>query len=513
MENKNVERQQKKYKYMTALGAGGYQEFVYEYCGVRNENATRFVQAAMLEILRKKEIVVDEFIVLLTERSRNETWEKTIIRQSNSIKERLKKKNPELFKSVESELEYDDCWKDTKEYDGLKAVLENLGGITLTVIDISDGKSIDEQWDIYQKISNEIVSREGEVNLIFDITNGFRTIPMLAVSALDCIRRIENVNVEYIFYGAMEAKSDDKIVPVFDFTMLLDVMEWSQALRMFQDYGISEPLCEIARNGIEESKNSKTGDLKNISESDTWKELIGAIDTFSKTIETGRGKYDKTRSNKENCIALAALEVVRTIDIVIDMEFEKENVLENTLLIPLIPILEQIRVSMQEFVKEDNFEIGLQIIKWCRDKKKVQQGLTALEETVTTYVCKLLNDLGVGVDEVNKNDRMDIVNKAVTGILHNRKDTRNKLKYSEEKYERFTKVKGELKKIVDEQKHKNKELTLMGLVDKIKKLRNDINHFGFSSKSNQCNDIIEEFERCSLDFEKLVCTYESEKRE
>ncbi len=114
-----------------------------------------------------------------------------------------------------------------KEQDNLKK-LQTLCGEKLVPVDIPNGQSEDELWKIFDILVNTV--EEGD-SVILDITLGFRTLPLLGFAVTVFLKRLRNVKVEKILYGACDSKDPETMrTPVFDMTPLVELMDWLEGL-------------------------------------------------------------------------------------------------------------------------------------------------------------------------------------------------------------------------------------------------------------------------------------------
>ena len=130
-----------------------------------------------------------------------------------------------------------------------------------------------------------------------------------------------------------------------------------------------------------------------------------------------------------------------------------------------MPLICKIEDSIDGFDEKDSLRTGVSTIKWCIDNNLIQQGYTALDETMKSYICVKFN-----LDPTDYNNREDIVQTAlkVRG-----------LDIPEDKWRVKDKYKAQVKEIaysLDED--------LIKLSNKITDKRNDINHFGFNENSS-----------------------------
>jgi len=98
------------------------------------------------------------------------------------------------------------------------------------------------------------VVQPGE-RLCLDVTHGFRHLPMLALVAARYLARVVRVEVEEIYYGALEMTPPAGETPVLRLRGLLDMLDWVEALATYDkdgDYGVFAPL--LAKDGMAEGR-------------------------------------------------------------------------------------------------------------------------------------------------------------------------------------------------------------------------------------------------------------------
>jgi len=119
---------------------------------------------------------------------------------------------------------------------------QRLQGHTQIVeVDIPDGKSEAELWRIFAAISDAV--QEGD-EIVFDITHGFRSLPMIAMLTIAYLKQVKGVKVQYVLYGAYEAR-DNQGAPVFDLTPFADLLDWLAAAKIFTATGDSSELGRL----------------------------------------------------------------------------------------------------------------------------------------------------------------------------------------------------------------------------------------------------------------------------
>ncbi len=116
--------------------------------------------------------------------------------------------------------------------------------IPFETVHIPAGRDETELWEIFKALTQHVNEHD---TLIVDVTHGLRTQPMLALAALYYLRVTRNVEIERIVYGAFDAQTDTGVVPVFDLTPFLQLIEWSMAAYLFVRYGQANELATLLR--------------------------------------------------------------------------------------------------------------------------------------------------------------------------------------------------------------------------------------------------------------------------
>lgn len=162
----------------------GYEETVYVYGG--RECRTRFVQEALSEFFEPEEVVL-----FVTEGAR-------------------------------------------ETYEGLRARLPNVRAVR-----IPDGKSVDEMWEIFDRICDEV--EDGE-SIVFDITHGFRAIPFISFLAVGYLKQIKSVSLRVVYGMFEEGRGKTPIVDLTEFSTILD---WMTAVNSFVKYSNAVQMSEM----------------------------------------------------------------------------------------------------------------------------------------------------------------------------------------------------------------------------------------------------------------------------
>jgi CRISPR-associated DxTHG motif protein len=177
-------------KLITVLGTGKYEPVTYRWNDHTYE--TSFVQEAFVYWL-KPEVTC----VLLTEKARAENWGK--------LCDKLKRHTQ-----------------------------------TVEEIKIPDGKSEEELWEIFEKISDAVC--EGD-QIAFDITHGYRSLPVIALLTIAYLKQVKGVKVQHVVYGVYEKGKHE--APILDLTPFANLLDWLAAAKMFMATGDSSELGQL----------------------------------------------------------------------------------------------------------------------------------------------------------------------------------------------------------------------------------------------------------------------------
>jgi len=122
----------------------------------------------------------------------------------------------------------------------LRTRVEALGCEVLPAT-IPESGSEEALWDMFEACVHFIEPGE---RVIFDITNGFRYIPMMMLLAGQFLNVTQNVQTVGIYYGAFEAPDADGRTPILSLQSLAELMIWIQAVSHFSQTGNASPLVD-----------------------------------------------------------------------------------------------------------------------------------------------------------------------------------------------------------------------------------------------------------------------------
>lgn len=207
--------------YISFLGTGAYQETRYVW-GDREANPTPYVQKAELSILESEDF--DAVYILATKDAERCHYEKLTEALPATIKSRTR------------------------------------------VVTIDEDMSREGQWKWFEQLLDIV---EPEDALTIDLTLGFRSMPLVVVTALNFLRRARDVRIQHLLYGVLQQRGAapaarpaspepaaqnpvdapaERPSSIVDLAEFLAVNEWAEGVAALVDNIDARKLAEVARN-------------------------------------------------------------------------------------------------------------------------------------------------------------------------------------------------------------------------------------------------------------------------
>ncbi|KAF0151025.1 MAG: CRISPR-associated protein [Ignavibacteria bacterium] len=235
-------------------------------------------------------------------------------------------------------------------------------------IPVPSGKSTKEIWEMFSSITNAIPENS---ELIIDVTHGFRSQPMLALSIALFLRTVKNVNVKKIIYGAFEAKEND-IAPIFDITSFINILDWTFAVDNFIKFGNAEQLRDILsvlhkKLKFEHDQNSS---LK------SFGKLLNDITQSLALIRPSEvSKFSKELPAKINSVKndISQIPEVKPLDYLL-------NVIPKS--------FSDLTFNEDSIFTDAGFRMQGNMIKYYMETNQLVQAITLSREVVVSLVCK-----------------------------------------------------------------------------------------------------------------------------
>ena len=342
-----------------------------------------------------------------------------------------------LTRKVETEIPKDCIQTNWQALQNCLATKVNIEPIT----NIPERGSPEDIWHIFDKITNSL--QDGD-EVIFDITYGFRSIPIIALLAVSYLRVVRKVNIKGLVYGAFEAKNDRGETPTFDLLPIVSLFDWMTATEQFIKTGSGDSLAKL----LEGSSTDLAQDITQISQA---LELLRPVKLMQE--------------------AAKLPDAIKKATPIVSQEFP-----------PFKALLEMVEKDYSQFAlsnpqdflanPKDFLLKLLDIIRWYVDKRQFVQALAAEREWLPCLLCYHFKLDAFDNDDKNRQEMETLLSGGTTsdGTPSKYLDAWNAIE-------------------------KSKRNTLKGLWSnnpefKLANLRNDVLHVGFNKKPRDAEAII-----------------------
>lgn len=312
--------------------------------------------------------------------------------------------------------------------------------------------------------------QEGD-ELYFDITHGFRYLPMITLVLGNYSKFLKNVTVRWIGYGNFEGRNQaTNIAQVVDLTSMSMLQDWTTAAADFINNGNAASVVSLTQQQLRPILREAKGSDANAT---AIKKMSSALNNVVNDFKYCRGFNIIEATNvKELKESLAELQ---------------ECMIE-----PLTPLIGTIGDSVSEFDDSSSISIanGFAAARWCLDNNMSQQAATIMQETVISHIC-----IKHSLDYKTESQR-NIASRALNVKAYEKPMETWVLKYDE--YEPFKSI-IETEPLLD-----NDEF--LKTYKNLAELRNDLNHCGMRNnpmKTTQLKEKLENFHRELYHF--IVC--------
>lgn len=411
--------------FISVLGFSNYSECIYTYNDYKSHNV-KFIQEATLEYLMQKEKWQqnDVAYILFTREAEIANW------LDNGHKNRIT--------------------NEPIPCEGLCSRLNKMN-IPISINAVSNlphGNSEDEIWEIFNRVYSLL--NDGD-ELYFDLTHGFRYLPMLILVLTNYSKFLKNTIVKSVTYGNFESRNSLNEAPIIDLLPLAALQDWTYAAGQYIDSGNPQSLINISNRKIQPILKETKG--QHI-DAQALKKFTKLLQAMVEDFQTCRGINIINSTNIGDLINVC-------------------NSFNSSFISPLSPLFFKIKESLEPFDKNKNTSNGIAAALWCVNNGLYQQAITILQESIVSKICEL-EDL-----EFNNPLSRSLVNKAFNIYF----------KSTNEEHWIFDSTLSTHE--IEEQKSIIKRLVINPTLQKLAtpfatstELRNDINHAGM--RANPC---------------------------
>lgn len=312
----------------------------------------------------------------------------------------------------------------------------------MPIKELPDGNNENEIWEIFSRVYNELLDGD---EVYFDLTHGFRYLPMLALVLGNYAKFLKKITVRHLSYGNYEGRNmNTNEAQIIDLMPLTNLQDWTFAAASFLENGNVIPLAKLSESTYlpllkaSKGKNESALALRKFTES-----LKECVEDF----QTCRG-LNIERSKNINSLKNAIKQV-------------EENVI-----VPLKPVVQKIDSAIEPFDQKENINNGFHAAQWCLNNGLYQQAATILQENVVSFFA---DRHGIAIDDEKGRH---LINNAFAILFNNLQD-------EEEKWQVADEDKEKIREILSDTLICNKEV--FNTFNNLTEVRNDINHSGMRS--------------------------------
>lgn len=133
---------------------------------------------------------------------------------------------------------------DRSNWEALRGRLE--GRVALVPVrGVPEGALEAELWRLFHLVTGCFAPGD---RVIFDLTHGFRSLPVIALIAVAFLRVACDVRVEGLVYGAFEARDPESgVTPLYDLLPMVTLLDWTTATDQFLKTGDARDLGALLR--------------------------------------------------------------------------------------------------------------------------------------------------------------------------------------------------------------------------------------------------------------------------
>ena len=407
--------------FISVLGTSNYTACRYTIGNYKSE-PVRFVQEATLDYLLHCNSAAlwsdnDTAYILLTDKAKQENWQdgnKTNSRTHETIFE-----------------------------EGLQTRLAKMH-LPFNVQPIENlplGNNESEIWEIFNRLYEVI--QEGD-ELYFDLTHGFRYLPMLVLVLGNYAHHLKHVSVCSITYGNFEGRNTETNEALLvNLLPLAAVQDWAFAAGQYLTHGHADSITELCNSSLRPILREAKGNN------------IGAAALKDWSLRLNEVVLERQTCRGHSIIYACECNKLKS----------KAEKAEASIITPMKPIFESIQKSMQTFDEQQNIQNAFYAAEWCCRNGLYQQSVTLLQEYIVSVLCKYCS-----LDVLNPDER-GLVNSALN-IAYNQIPENGWRVNNEDDREK-------IRTVLLSDRIQNRDL--QQLFAALTQLRNDLNHSGMRS--------------------------------
>ena len=243
-----------------------------------------------------------------------------------------------------------------------------------------------------ENVLNEGKEKTRTIDIYFDISNGYRSLPMYIYTFTNYLTRIRKENFElHMYYGMSDAKiqkADDKIyAPLVNLNDVNDLMLWINAVNEFRNFGSVKQIKNILKKHEE------------------WDVLI-TYNSIKQPLSDVFLKFDYAINSNNLQILEETIEII----CLLNEELLRETNLPNQAIVLLSDIAEDFK---KRFVldRPEKIKYGyltLRLSQWFLEQGRIGSAAIALQEGLITYLMERFNTLSKKMNKFEDEGLTDV---------------------------------------------------------------------------------------------------------
>lgn len=114
-----------------------------------------------------------------------------------------------------------------------------------------EGMTTAEMWQVFAILMEEIIDED---HLIVDISNSFRSLPVMVLAALGFLQEVRNIRIDRLVYGAYDRNAGMRTA-MMNLQPFVELTTWVNATHSLLHYGQGAELASLMRRITTKKRN------------------------------------------------------------------------------------------------------------------------------------------------------------------------------------------------------------------------------------------------------------------
>lgn len=368
-----------------------------------------------------------------------------------------------------------------KNLAGLREEIRKTG-IDVEPIEIPVGKNESELWQIFDILTSQLAEK---TEIAFDVTNGQRSLPLVALLATVFMKTGLEVKILHMFYGALNIDPQEAPghSPIFDLTPMLQLLDWSSAADRFNRSGDSADMAKLLEDFGRDVMGNNIGNVKEQNKGSDFQKLGGALTEITQDYLLLRPEGVKDSVTQLKKMIEKNLPAIHEYPDIKPLELLLERIQKTYL-----PYAEDEKIKRTEDKDLHLLQKEKEMIVWYMEHGHIMQALSLSREWLVTWIM-----LWLDFDPIMDEDTRDNVSRSINRFK--RRSNYGKIRVTPGLFnqvdDQTRNEKNELPIITTEMMEKFIDVkTFTTLWGSLADIRNDIDHAGHRKKPKTAKKLI-----------------------